>query len=145
MKNLKETILNLIEKMDDDSRKVSESAKSQLFSIAQETAKTFYLAARDYGNSSEIFGDEYRVNSGGFEEFCRIIDDTLSFTYNDYCYGENHYAYVNIPLAWFEDGALESYVKECKMRKIKSLKYQIDEHKKSIERLEKELGNIEKK
>ena len=142
MKNLKETIIDLIEKMDDDSKKVSESAKSQLFSIAGETAKTFYLASRDYGNSSEFFGDEYRPNRGGFEEFRGIIDDTLAFTYNDYCYGEDHYAHVNIPLAWFEDGALESYVKECKMRKIKSLKYEIEQHKKSIERLEKELDNL---
>lgn len=142
MKNLKETIIDLIEKMDDDSKKVSESAKSLLFSIAGETAKTFYLAARDYGNLSEFFGDEYRVNSGGFEEFRGIIYDTLAFTYNDYCYGEDHYARVNIPLSWFEDGALESYVKECKMRKIKSLKYEIKQHKKSIERLEKELDNL---
>ena len=142
MKNLKETILELIEKMDDDSKKVSESAEEQLFSIAEETAKTFYLAARDYGNSSKFFGDEYRVNRGGLVKFNGIVDDTLLFTYNEYCYGEDHYAHVNIPLAWFEDGALESYKKECKMRKIESLKYEIERHKKSIERLEEELDNL---
>lgn len=141
MNNLKETILDLVKKVE-VSKEALESAEEQLFSIARETAKTFYLAASDYGNSSEFFGDEYRVNSGGFEEFRGIIDDALAFTYNDYCYGEDHYAHVNIPLAWFEDGALESYVKKCKMRKIKTLKYEIEQHKKPIERLEKELDNL---
>lgn len=141
MKNLKETILELVKKVD-DSKEALELAEEQLFSIAEEIAETFYLAARDYGNSSKFFGDEYRVNRGGLVKFKGIVDDTLVFIYNDYCYGEDHYAHVNIPLAWFEDGALESYKKECKMRKTESLKYKIAQHQKSIERLEKESNNL---
>ena len=145
MENIKQKVLQLVGDFNSDSKKKSSEAEYELIEICEPIIKKFKNVCREFGQSDgHHFGDEYRPSSGCIEHFEGIENtDELVFYYNDFFCGEEHPAYLRMPLHWLDEDGYENYRKYIKGKKLTKLEYELENYQKQVERVKKEIEQIE--
>ncbi len=146
---MKDTLIELIEMYNGDSKKASEEAEEKIIAICKPIIKKFYKVASSLKVRIKPFDGEYLPHRGYFTDFAISCNEQeIYLKYSDSCMGDSIDDTIILPIDWVVDteNQLKSFFEKCKEKKTKDLMDNINNQYKEIERLKelyKEANNMD--